>query len=58
MMHANLFEGIMLICFGAAWPISICKTLRSKKSSDKSILFIAVILIGYISGILIEVFGD
>jgi len=51
------FEAIMLICFGAAWPISICKMIRTKHSAGKSIGFLAVIWLGYFSGILFEWFG-
>jgi len=56
-MAANIFEIIMLICFGSAWPFSILKMLRSKKSHGKSIIFLGVILCGYIAGILFQYFG-
>jgi hypothetical protein len=41
----------MLLCFGAAWPFSIYKSLRSKSSAGKSIIFLYVILAGYLAGI-------
>ena len=48
----SIFEVLMLICFGAAWPFSIYKSFRSRQNSGKSILFLLVILVGYISGII------
>ncbi len=45
------FEGIMLVCFGVSWPISIVKSLRVKRVEGKSPLFMGVICLGYVSGI-------
>jgi len=45
------FEVIMLICFGSAWPFSIAKAVRTKQVSGKSPLFMAIICLGYLSGI-------
>jgi len=45
----------MLLCFGASWPISIAKALRTKKVEGKSPLFMVVIIIGYLSGIVHKV---
>ena len=45
------FEGIMLICFGVSWPISIFKSIRVKRVEGKSPLFMGVICLGYASGI-------
>lgn len=46
------FEIIMLTSFGAAWPISIIKSIKSKSSKGKSVGFLWVVFIGYIAGIL------
>ncbi len=47
----SIFEAIMLICFGAAWPVSMYKSYRSKSNNGKSVIFLFIILVGYISGI-------
>jgi hypothetical protein len=57
-MNPDIFESIMLVCFGCAWPLSIYKTWKTKTSRGKSLFFLTVILIGYISGILFEIYGD
>lgn len=52
----SLFEIIMLLCFGAAWPFSIYKSLKSKSNNGKSFIFLLVVMIGYLSGILHKMF--
>ena len=47
----SVFEIGMLVCFGFAWPTAIHKSIKSRSIQGKSILFIYVILIGYILGI-------
>ena len=51
-MHLSIFEAGMLICFGCAWPLSIIRSIKSKSTKGKSILFLIVIGVGYISGII------
>ncbi len=48
----SLFEITMLLCFGFAWPFSVYKSYKSKSNKGKSIVFISVVLIGYMAGIL------
>ncbi len=52
----SVFEILMLICFGAAWPFSIYKSWRSKQIAGKSLLFLIVIFCGYVSGVLHKIF--
>jgi hypothetical protein len=51
----SVFEALMLLCFGLSWPISIAKALRTRKVIGKSPLFMAVICLGYMSGIVHKV---
>ena len=51
-VNMSIFEIIMLICFGVSWPVSIAKTLRTKKVEGKSSLFMAIVSLGYLSGII------
>lgn len=48
----SVLEAIMLLCFGAAWPFSIYKSYRSKSIKGKSLFFLIIVLIGYVSGIM------
>ena len=54
-MRFSLYEAVMLLCFGAAWPFSIAKSWRARSSAGKSALFLAIILTGYAAGILNKV---
>ncbi len=54
----SFFEVVMLICFGAAWPLSIYKSYTSRSTEGKSVSFLVVILIGYVAGILHKVFNQ
>jgi hypothetical protein len=52
MMHMSIFEIIMLVCFGAAWPVSIYKTWKSRAIAGKSVYFLYIIVVGYVSGVI------
>jgi lipopolysaccharide export LptBFGC system permease protein LptF len=47
----SIFEIIMLLCFGIAWPFSIYKSYTSREVGSKSLIFLLALLLGYISGI-------
>ncbi len=55
-MNLSIFEAVMLICFGAAWPLNIYKSVKSRKTGGKSLPFLFVINLGYVSGIIHKVF--
>lgn len=42
----------MLLCFGAAWPVSIYKSIKTASAEGKSPFFLVIIILGYISGII------
>ncbi len=48
----SIFEIIMLICFGSAWPFSIYKSWTARTNQGKSPWFLVIVLLGYISGII------
>ncbi|MBI4691047.1 MAG: hypothetical protein HY754_12410 [Nitrospirae bacterium] len=48
----------MLICFGAAWPVSIYKSYTSRTTAGKSVIFLIIVLIGYIAGIFHKIFNN
>lgn len=54
----EIFEFTMLICFGMSWPISVYKSLTSKSTNGKSVVFIVAIIIGYVSGIIGKIIGN
>lgn len=48
----NIFEAFMLLSFGAAWPASIYKSYTSRTTKGKSVLFMYIVLFGYLFGII------
>ncbi len=53
----QILEGMMLVCFGISWPISVYKSFHSRSTKGKSVIFTAAILLGYISGICSKILG-
>ena len=47
----SLFEILMLLCFGAAWPVSLWKSWTSRTNGGKSVVFLFVVVAGYAAGI-------
>ena len=47
----SVFEIIMLVCFGAAWPFSIYKSIKTREIAGKSLIFLVIVFFGYIAGI-------
>ncbi len=52
----SIFEIMMLLCFGLAWPLSIYKSYKSRSTKGKSLLFLYVVLVGYVAGVLHKIF--
>ncbi len=48
---AQIFETIMLVCFGLSWPFNIAKSLRARTAKGKSLQFEICVVIGYCFGI-------
>ena len=57
-MIDSIFEILMLLCFATAWPFSIIKQLRTKRTEGKSILFSYIVLAGYLFGLINKIVMD
>lgn len=51
MKSMSIFEAGMLICFGASWPFAVMKTYKTKNVKGKSLLFLSLVITGYVFGI-------
>jgi hypothetical protein len=51
----SVFEIIMLICFGSAWPFSIYRSWAARTNQGKSLWFLLIVFVGYVSGIIHKV---
>ena len=48
---AEILEIIMIVSFGASWPVNVLKSYRARTTKGKSLLFLLLIFFGYIAGI-------
>ena len=48
---AEILEIIMVVSFGASWPLNVIKSYRAKTTKGKSLAFLCLIFFGYIAGI-------
>ena len=48
---AEILEIIMIVSFGASWPVNVMKSYKSRSTKGKSLLFLCLIFFGYIAGI-------
>ena len=47
----SILETVMLVCFGFSWPLNVIKAYRAKTTKGTSLMFILLIITGYIAGI-------
>ena len=48
---AEILEIIMIISFGASWPLNVVKSYKARTAKGKSLGFLLLIFGGYIAGI-------
>ena len=48
---SEVLEIVMILSFGASWPMNVIKSYKSRSAKGKSIMFLALIFFGYIAGI-------
>lgn len=54
----GIFEFLMLVCFGISWPFSIAKSMKSRSTQGKSIVFLCFVEIGYVFGIVHKIINN
>ena len=47
----EILEIVMLLCFGASWPMNVVKSWKTRTTKGKSLAFLCLILLGYVAGI-------
>ena len=52
LMLAEILEIIMVVSFGASWPLNVMKSYKARTTKGKSLGFLLLILFGYVAGIL------
>lgn len=49
---SELLEIIMIVSFGASWPLNVIKSYKARTTKGKSLAFLCLIFFGYIAGII------
>lgn len=47
----EFLEIVMILSFGASWPMNVIKSYKARTAKGKSVTFLYLILFGYIAGI-------
>lgn len=55
---AEILEIIMVVSFGASWPLNVLKSYKARTTKGKSLAFLLLILFGYIAGITSKLVSD
>ena len=48
---SEILEIIMIVSFGVSWPVNVVKSYRARTTKGKSLVFLLLILFGYVAGI-------
>lgn len=56
--NTEFFEMCFLLCFAAAWPVNIYKSLKSRTAKGKSVAFELIVILGYLFGIVAKLVDD
>ena len=48
---SEILEVVMIVSFGASWPMNVLKSFKARTTKGKSLAFLCLILFGYIAGI-------
>ena len=49
---AEFLETLMIVSFGASWPMNVIRSYKARTAKGKSLSFLLLILFGYIAGII------
>ena len=52
----SIFEALMMLGFGLAWPCNIYKSIKTKTAAGKSFAFMITIELAYLCGVIHKVF--
>lgn len=55
---SEILEIIMVVSFGASWPLNVMKSYRARTTKGKSLGFLLLIFFGYIAGIASKLTAD
>lgn len=58
MIMSEILEIVMVVSFGASWPLNVMKSYKARTAKGKSLSFLCLIFFGYIAGIASKLIND
>lgn len=55
---AEILEVIMVVSFGASWPLNVIKSYKARTTKGKSLAFLCLIFFGYVAGIISKLLNE
>lgn len=55
---SEILEIVMIVSFGASWPLNVMKSYKARTTKGKSLAFLCLIFFGYIAGILSKLLNE
>ena len=55
---SEILEVIMIVSFGASWPLNVIKSYKARTTKGKSLAFLCLILFGYVAGIISKLLNE
>lgn len=55
---SEIFEILMIVSFGASWPLNLMKAYRARTAKGTSLPFLLLIFFGYICGIVAKLTAE
>ena len=54
----EFLEVVMIVSFGASWPLNVIKSYKARTTKGKSLAFLCLIFFGYIAGIISKLLNE
>ncbi len=55
---SEFLEVVMIVSFGASWPLNVIKSYKARTTKGKSLPFLCLIFFGYIAGIVSKLLNE
>ena len=55
---AEILEVVMIVSFGASWPLNVIKSYKARTTKGKSLAFLLLIFFGYVAGIVSKLVNE
>ena len=58
MIMPEFLEVVMIVSFGASWPLNVIKSYKARTTKGKSLAFLCLIFFGYVAGIISKILNE